>query len=182
MKDPKKVREAILDVVDLTTVMLSYGVDFVYSPQGLPEVQFRCPFHGKDDKPSARLYKETKSCYCWVCRKKWDVVSFIQEMEQKRYSEVISFIINKYHVDLSRIPDEPDIASSPDPEISDVNVTLIRFQKNLRELRGRLPFEKYNPLCTALFMIRYYQKRGMDISESAKNLEDKLEKTCQSLS
>lgn len=178
MRDPEKVKQLIIDKVDLTQVMLEYKVGFVFDPRGVSEVQFRCPFHGKDNKPSARLYKETKSCFCWVCRKKWDVISFIRDMEQMKYNEAVAHIISKYRVDLSSIPNEPDILKPSKTLVLDSNVSMIRFERNLRHLRGRISFETYRALCTAFFMVRFSQKKGVDIEESVKKLEYKLEHTC----
>ena len=46
-----------------------------YSTKEKP-CQIRCPFHGKDTGPSARVFPETDSIYCWSCDQSWDVLDF----------------------------------------------------------------------------------------------------------
>ena len=40
------------------------------------EQQVRCPFHGKDNKPSARIYPDSDRFYCYVCKESLDAFSF----------------------------------------------------------------------------------------------------------
>ena len=60
MKDIEKLKDLVLEKVDLAQVMLDYKVNFVFNPLKVDEAQFKCPFHGQDTKPSARYYRATK--------------------------------------------------------------------------------------------------------------------------
>jgi hypothetical protein len=113
VKDLTKIRDVILEHLDLTQIMLDYGVEFIYNPLHMDEVQLRCPFHGKDNKPSARLYKATNTCYCWVCQKRWNGIDFIKEKEGFSYGAALSYIIKKFNIDISAIPDMPEKADNP---------------------------------------------------------------------
>ena len=173
MKDPIKLKELVMDQVSLAEVMVSYHVHFLYNPKAADEVQFRCPFHGKDNKPSARLYNTTKSCYCWVCRKAWDVVSFTMEKESLSFSEAIKFLINRHKVDTSSILDEPNIKFTQ-PKVSDVEVKMKFLHTNILALRGQVPLDKYKALCMGYMMTNYAKSQGVDIAESQNKLEEKI--------
>jgi len=180
MKDPIKVKDLIVSTVDLALVMLSYKVHFIYDPRHADEAQYRCPFHGSDNKPSARFYRATNSCYCWVCRKRWDVVSFIMEKENFSFLEALRYIVSRFNVDTSVIPDEPDIHKSRTPEISDDSIRLLRLQKTIRSFRGKIEFDKYRALCMGMQMVQYDNFSGANISDSLNKIEGKLNHLCLS--
>jgi len=113
LKDFVKIRDLILEHLDMTQIMIDYGVDFIYNPLHMDEVQLRCPFHGKDNKPSARLYKATNTCYCWVCQKRWNGIDFIKEKEGFSYGAAINYILKKFNIDISSIPDMPEKEDNP---------------------------------------------------------------------
>ena len=99
MKDPKKVRDLILQTVDFAQILLQYGTRFTFDPRKAVEVQLHCPFHGKDNKPSARYYRNTQSIFCWKCRKAWNVVSFVKDKEGFNYGETLHYILSRFKVD-----------------------------------------------------------------------------------
>lgn len=173
MKDPNLLKEHIINTLDLGRVLLDYNVKFTYDPLQVDEVQFQCPFHGEDRKPSARLYRSTKSCYCWFCKKRWDTISFIMEKERLKFIDALKFIISKYKLDVSSIPDEPDIRIKK-PSVSLQEVELKRIEDNIRDLRKKTNFEKYRALVSAWYMISYHANKGMDVIESLKKLDTKM--------
>jgi CHC2 zinc finger len=183
VKDSQKIADLIIQTVDFAQVMLQYGVRFMFDPLRASEVQLRCPFHGKDNKPSARYYRSTQSMYCWKCCKKWDVITFIRDKEGFKYGETLHYIVNRFGVDLSSIPDEPlpsetnkfeSEAKSDTKSVSDAAV-LIKVQNNLQhDLRGKIAFEKYRALCTVLVSSRFAMSQGVDVLETAIKLENKI--------
>ena len=173
MKDPKKVHELIVEQVDLATIMEEYEVEFKHNPHLASEVQFKCPFHGADNKPSARLYNATKSCFCWVCRKAWDVVSFIMEKESLGYKQALSYVSNRFHVDLSSIPDDPTIEFKP-VEISDKNIRFMNIRANILDLKKKISFEKYKILCGVFFILKYRDSKDEDLTMDLQKIEDKI--------
>lgn len=180
MKDPMKVKELILEKLDLAEVMLEYGTSFVFHPGHVDEVQFRCPFHGKDKKPSARFYRQTKSCYCWYCRKTWDVIEFIKDKENLTFYQCLNHIIKKYRIDVSSIPDDPEFTDEKKKKISDIDIRISCVHKALLRLRGKMEFEKYNILCV-YFLSTWYRKKEKheDVKDSLSKLEDKIAKAEQ---
>lgn len=177
MKSPTKLRELILEKLDMGKVLLDYHVKFVYSPNFTDETQLRCPFHGKDNKPSARYYKTTQSMYCWVCLKSWDVIQFIMEKEQIYYIRALSFLIDKYKIDISSISDEPDFKPLKMKEkisVSKNTVKMTLLKRKIQGFRGKISFEKYRALCSVYYMIMYELSQEKDVLDSTKKLEAKL--------
>lgn len=177
MKNPEKLRELILEKVDLGQVMMDYQVDFAYNPMLVDEAQLRCPFHGQDNKPSARYYRATQSMFCWVCYKSWDVIQFIMEREQLYYIRALLFIIDKYKLDVSSITDEPELPAlnlGKGKEISEVSVEAKVVRNKIRGFRGKIVFEKYRALCCAYYMVMFEMSQGVDVLANIKKLENKL--------
>jgi DNA primase len=182
MKNPEKLRELILKEVDMARVMQDYGVDFVYNPHLVDEAQLRCPFHGEDNKPSARFYKATQSMFCWVCYKRWNVIQFVMEREQIYYTRALLFIIDKYKLDTSSISDEPELKapkfSNGAVAMSESTIETKLIRKKIRNYRGKIAFKKYRALCCAFYMIMFKMSQGGDILTDIKKLKSKL-KTIQ---
>jgi len=174
MKDLHKLRDLVVKTVDLAKVMIQYRVQFSVNPLLVSEAQIRCPFHGDDVKPSARYYRETQTMYCWVCQKKWDVVSFIMDKEQFKYVQAIKFIINKYKIDTSSIPDDPELQYDKVPVVSETGVRLIYLRDKIKGFRGKLPFEKYRDICLVLYMILFEYDQKINVLEKIKKFENKI--------
>lgn len=177
MKDPAKLRDRILEKVDLGQVMLDYNVDFVYNPMKSDEVQFRCPFHGKDNKPSARYYRRTQSAFCWVCHKKFDVIAFIMEKVGLSYGGALRHLIQRYKISISDIPDGPDIRYNETVKSSDipeVKRVIANINMKLQELKYKISFEKYNALCAVYNNLTFKVSENKDVSDMVKKLESKI--------
>ena len=175
MKDPVKLKDLILQSVDFLQVPSQYKAQFVFDPRRADQAQLHCPFHGVDRKPSARYYKATQSMFCWKCHKSWNVISFIMEKENFGFGEALRYITSRYGVDISLIPDEPEIKTER-KTTSETSVKLIAIESTLRSLRGGLEFEKYRALCAALTMARYSDSCDKDVSGMLVKIEDKLQK------
>ena len=59
-------------------ILRRFGVVLQHSGETRIE-QFSCPFHGKDTKPSARVYPASATspthAWCYVCQERWDVIT-----------------------------------------------------------------------------------------------------------
>lgn len=175
MKDPIKLKELIIEKVDFGDLMISYGVDLKYDHHLMDEIQIKCPFHGRDTKPSARFYAKTKTCFCWVCRKSWDTVNFVMEKENMGFIAAIRYLLNRFKIDTSSIPDEPTIEFKV-PEVSSKNVDMLNVKNNILDLRQKIPFEKYRALCAVFCMLKYEASKGTDVLSGVHKLRDKI--TC----
>lgn len=68
---------ALRERVTAHDVLRRFGVKLRHS--GDRTEQFSCPFHGKDNRPSARVYPESPKgpshVWCFVCQKNWDCIN-----------------------------------------------------------------------------------------------------------
>lgn len=68
--------QTLHDRVTAHDVLRKFGVDLRYNTDR--GEQIRCPFHGDDKKPSAKLHPESKDdpshLWCFVCQKRWDCI------------------------------------------------------------------------------------------------------------
>lgn len=102
----KKRIENIKDHVNLRDLVNRFNVECKSDGN---VTQLHCPFHGKDNHASARLY-DTNTMYCWVCSKSWDVVTFVKDFKQIKFSEACKFLENLYglqKIDVSIAYKEP---------------------------------------------------------------------------
>jgi hypothetical protein len=173
MKDPAKLKLLVLEKIKLADLMLAYKVSFAFSPKHADAVQFKCPFHGKDNKPSARLYNTTNTAWCWVCRKAWDPISFIMDKEKMSFMQALRYLIDRFKIDTSSILDQPTIEFKP-ITISETRVSMKHLHNSILGLRKKIPLEKYSALCGVYCMIEYRESTGKDIIESVKKLEGKI--------
>jgi len=176
VKDIEKLRDLVLEKVDLAQVMLDYKVNFTFSPLKVDEAQFKCPFHGQDTKPSARYYRATKSAWCWACQKKWDVIGFIMEKEGIWFNNAVNFLINRYRVDTSSVPESLELRMQKPSKISEESVLMMVLSNSIIEGRKKIPLEKYRVLVSFFYKLLYERSLGKDISAGTQKLKEKVEK------
>jgi len=73
----KERLSTLREAVTAHDVLRYFGVSLKHDGSSQEE-QISCPFHGKDNRPSARVYPPTgpspSGLYCWTCQKRWDIV------------------------------------------------------------------------------------------------------------
>lgn len=175
MKNISKMKELVINSVDLAQVMLDYGVHFAYDPRPAPETQYHCPFHGADTKPSSRYYKATKSCWCWVCHKRWDVVDFVRDKESISYTSALLHLVRKHSLDISVIPDDPELNLKEKGRVSEDSIMLKVLKGRLKDMRNSIPVEKYGMLVGVWYMIAYRMFQGLEVTDMLTKLELKIQ-------
>mgnify|MGYP003965486525 FL=1 len=90
-----KRADRIKEEISIESVLQGYGYD-VYEGGG--EQQFRCDLHGdgQDNAPSARVYPQTSSWFCFACGKSRDAISTVLEKEGLSFSESCTLLEKKY--------------------------------------------------------------------------------------
>lgn len=90
-----KRADRIKEKIPITRVLSDYGYD-VYEGGG--EQQFRCDLHGdgSDNAPSARVYPESNSFFCFACGKARDSVALVMEKEGSDFNKSCSLLEQKY--------------------------------------------------------------------------------------
>lgn len=70
------------------------------------QTQLSCPFHGADAHPSARVYSDTNSLFCWTCHKVWDVISAEMEFTGLPLVEAVQELVVRFKVAVEEQPQE----------------------------------------------------------------------------
>lgn len=89
---------SIYDLFNISDPPVSYKTDKKPS-------QVSCPFHGQDNRPSARVYPDTNSFRCFYCSKSWSPVTFwaqinnwYKEEERLDIGRAISDLCTRYNI------------------------------------------------------------------------------------
>ncbi len=106
-----KRAERIRQIVRVADILEQEGFDVLGSNDG--EQQFRCHLHGtgQDNKPSARLYPDTNSWYCWGCQKARDPISTIRDARGVTFREVVRLL--ERSLNLPPLPEQTDEVETP---------------------------------------------------------------------
>lgn len=86
--------ERIHEKIDISQVLVDYG----YHVHPGAEHQFSCDLHGDgfDSKPSARVYPESASWYCWACEKSRDAIETVRAKEGIGFMEALKLLEDRY--------------------------------------------------------------------------------------
>ena len=92
-------KEEIREQVDLASVVEAYGIEL--QPIATNDVGGLCPFHD-EDTPSFAVSTEKQVYFCYGCKAKGDVFSFVQSMEGIGFVDAIHSIAEAFGVDIQR--------------------------------------------------------------------------------
>ena len=71
--------QAVIDKVDLVTLVLEYGIDL--EPQSNGDYICFCPFHDDVATKSMHIYTKTNSFHCFGCHAGASIFEFVMQME-----------------------------------------------------------------------------------------------------
>lgn len=93
----KAASERIREHVPILEVLVTYGYR-VRADSGEREQQFQCDLHGsgRDNKPSARVYPESSSWYCFACDKTRDAIETVKAKEGVKFWEAVKLLETAY--------------------------------------------------------------------------------------
>jgi len=135
-------KKAIHEKVGVHDLLRSNGIKFRHT--GDREEQFSCPFHGKDEKPSARAWPSTPQSpshvWCYVCRERWDVISLWKKYnggDGKSFHRVLSEIEKHYGITPPPVP-EGAFKQAP----SGTEQHKLDFERLYQACEGRLIAER----------------------------------------
>jgi len=178
MKDIVAVKGIIGNNISLGEILhVDMGI-----PLGAGEMQLSCPFHGTDAKKSSRYYKETDTMYCWVCKKSWDIYSYISQREVISFSSSVDFLIKKYNIDISKAPElfsgeaSSSLFNRTRPELDGKALAIAKIKTYLVKLKGKIDPDKYARLVFAFMLLKHNtpEERFKDDSNKLANLIVKL--------
>mgnify|MGYP001204054275 CR=1 FL=1 len=149
---------------EIPIAQLLYDLGYSVRPDAdYREQQFSCDMHGdgQDHKPSARVYPDSNSWYCFACPKIRDGIQTVQEKHGLGFLEALKWLEDKY--DLEPLPFEN-------------NVQAPSFQQEIAsELDPVKSFEQYhNQIKTLLDNITESKLFGLDMTVAFWEALDKL--------
>lgn len=92
----KQRADRIRKEINIADVLANYGY-FVHAEYG-GEEQFRCDLHGdgNDNKPSARVYPDSNSFYCFACSRSRDPIELVREKEGVGFWDAVKLLEKQY--------------------------------------------------------------------------------------
>lgn len=157
MKDIESVKALIYEHVSLGELLRIDG----RITNAQEEEQFACPFHGVDRKKSCRYYRATDTAYCWVCKERWDSISYIRKKEGMGFGETINHIVREYSIDLSSLPEATEehvrkIQKITEPKVDNKKLALEKINQAIRIVRNDVDFPTYTRMAYAYMMLKYH--------------------------
>lgn len=90
-------RERIRNDIPITQLLFDLG--YAVRPDAdHREQQFSCDLHGRDMKPSARVYPENKAWYCFAESKRRDAIRTIRDKFSLSFMEALKWLEDKYNL------------------------------------------------------------------------------------
>ncbi len=112
------------------------------------EFQMRCPFHGQDSKPSARVYRN-ELFKCFACGVAYDVIGFYSEYKSVGTKDACYLLEKEFGIswDYSREEPEsnPKVKTVQNPSSRQINLSdLVRItEKQIIERKRDMELQKY---------------------------------------
>ncbi len=153
---------------------------------GDAEEQISCPFHGKDNKPSARIYptsgRSASHVHCFTCQKSWDVFglwrNFMGHGEEIKFSTILFEIERAFNIVVPEAPESIEVKNhGPTEEEQEATSLFAVCESRLLLAKSKYDAEKY--LLMGQILDRLYHsndKQQMKPSEIVKVLRQVLDK------
>ena len=92
--------QAVKTTVKMVDVLRMHGIIVPADAQS----QISCPFHGADTHPSARVYAQTNTLFCWTCHKLWDVIAAEMQFTGSSLTDAVDALIVTFVVPVAEQP------------------------------------------------------------------------------
>jgi len=138
MSRARQRADRIREEIEIATVLADYGYQ-VHAGYG-GEEQFSCDLHGDgfDNKPSARVYPDSNSWYCFACDRTRDAIETVREKEGLDFWGALKSLEKRYGLGSMEYEDEEgDERRGPSTNISAVVEALIDPSSTFEDERKR---------------------------------------------
>ena len=140
--EERKLLEYIRQEIDVYDVMMRLG------EWDGPKVtkQVKCDFHGKDTKPSARVYADSGIMWCFACANhRYDAVRYTMSHEGIGMREALWKIQKWFDIEVKKEEKTflDDINSILEGKAKTEKDPLDVVEKRMVEMKGKLPFDKF---------------------------------------
>ena len=86
-----------IESIKSSVSMVQFLNDHGFSVQDGVETQIQCFAHD-DVHPSARVYPQSNTVYCWTCTRAFDVIAAAMIIKELAIKDAVDYLINKYNV------------------------------------------------------------------------------------
>jgi hypothetical protein len=142
--------------------LIEKGVEL---PDDSTPFQVSCPFHGQDNRPSARYYPREggKHDYlrCFKCRENWDCINLLAKFNGLRFMDALADLERRYHIKIPKKPDAPEIVEPTDRSSTYVSDQWQDVPRMLKLLEGKLA--RLKPKCSFTDFVKFC--RVLDVVE-----------------
>lgn len=150
------------------------------------EEQISCPFHGADEKPSARVYpadaRSHSHIWCFVCRERWDAIELWKKFnggEEKKFGRVIAEIEQAFGLEVPDVPKGRAVrkATQEEQDLAEFDTLYVVCERRLKEARRAFDMTGYFKLGSALDRIATrVTNRNVAASDGTRVLQQVLSK------
>jgi hypothetical protein len=136
--------------------LVEKGIQEVSDPSA--PTQIACPFHGADNRPSARYYPRSGNRHdyvrCFKCRENWDAIGLYAKFRGIRFMDALSELEKRFRIRIPRRPEGPEIVEPADrgssyvsDQWSDVPRVLSILETKLSRIKGKCGMSDYVKFC-----------------------------------
>jgi len=148
--------------------LMERGVDSI--PDDTTPTQIQCPFHGADNRPSARYYPRSggKHDYvrCFKCRENWDSISLLSKYQGLRFMDALVALERRFHIQIPKRPEGPEIVEPAErgsqyvsDKWADTPRMISMMETKLLRIRDKCNLTDYIKFCRVLDAIDWdYEK------------------------
>jgi hypothetical protein len=178
--------DALRESVSAHDVLRYFHVSLHYEGSGHQE-QISCPFHGNDRRPSARVYPQegtsSSGLYCYVCRKRWDIVGLWKEFSgdpTMRFTYAISGLESAFGIIVPDAPSFEDLErdNGPSQRALEVAEVVNVCERRLRQGKSSFEMAAFFTIGRLLDQLHYAMNKGSldldEIERRARLLLDKI--------
>jgi hypothetical protein len=171
--------DTIREVVTAHDVLRRNGVRLKQTTADREE-QFSCPFHGRDNKPSARVYPETvrgpSHVWCFVCQERWDVIGLWGKFAgaELKFTRILGEMERAFGIIPPDRPAQKYDLDEEDPEMLEVDVLFVTCEKRLRENREAFEMKSHLLLGSVLDQLYLQIEEGKVSPGKAKGVLQKV--------
>ena len=174
--------ETIHRNVTVFDVLRKNGAQFRYGDR---EEQISCPFHGRDEKPSARAYPESargpSHVWCFVCNQRWDAISLWKKFsgrEEFKFGALLREIESAFNIVPPETPsDSAEYVAEEDPEHIEVQHLFETCEKRLQRAKRQFDMQSFLKVCVVLDRLRLQvEERRLPLAKAKELLRQVLDK------
>lgn len=160
---------AIHERISAADVLRQNGVRLRYG--GNKPEQISCPFHGKDNRPSARFHpgegRSPSGIWCFVCNKRWDAIGLWREFAgfEGSFGGLLRTIERAYGIDP---PDAPALQADEPEEDVELAQLFEACERRLRNGKRAFTLDSFAVVSSVLERLYFRTEKGTIAAGEAK--------------